>query len=150
MIRTLILLGVLWLVTTARTAGATAPEGVPVVYAFVPKERLSEAVKGKREALEIEEAWRTEAMSKSARRPYPLNIGSAKYSVVVFVDIPSRFALFGKIGIPIQNQKNPLVVNVNLSPGYSGTYVIDGGGLILAKGIPPEPKPYEWLEVRVQ
>ena len=37
-----------------------------------------------------------------------------------------------------------------VAAGYSGTYVIDGGGVVLMRGIPPEPKPYEWLEVHTE
>ena len=51
----------------------------------------------------------------------------------------------GRIGLPIQNPSNPVIVNVSLAVGYNGTYVIDGGGLVLFK-ILLEPKPYEWLE----
>ena len=135
---------------TATAFCAAPPPDVVVTYAFVPKERLSDAVKGKREALAIEAAWRKEAMAKGGFPPYPLNLGNVKYSIVVFVEIPAKFALWGRIGIPVQNPKNPLIVNVNLSPGYSGTYVIDGGGIIFSRGIPTEPKPFEWLEIHTQ
>lgn len=126
---------------------ATAPAGVAVTYAFVPKERLAEAVRGKQEALEIEAAWDQTMREKAGPPPYPRNFGSHQYSVVVFVDVPPDFKLSGRLGIPVQHAKNLLTVNVSLAAGYSGTYVVDGGGLILTRGIPPEPKPYEWLDV---
>jgi hypothetical protein len=146
----LVLLAAMGVVFAGPALGVTPPAGVTVAYAFVPKDRLSEAVKGKQEALKIEALWRQEMMAKSDPPPYPLNLGNQKYSIVVFVEIPARFALWGRIGIPVQNPSHPVVLNVNLAPGYSGTYVIDGGGLILTEGIPPDPKPYEWLEIHTE
>lgn len=143
--RSLIILGLFG--TLGNAHGITPPEGATVAYALVPKERLADAVKGKQEALAIEDAWRKEMMAKPGPPPYPITLSGQKYSIVVFVEIPPRFALWGKIGLPIQNPKNPVVLNVSLAPGYSGTYVIDGGGLVLTRGIPPEPKAYEWLEI---
>ncbi len=132
---------------------ATPPPDVAVTYAFVPKERLGDAVKGKREALEIESVWRNDAQAKESSKgdlpAYPMNVASAEYSIVVFVEVPAKFALWGKIGIPVQNPKHPLIVNVNLAPGPSGIYVIDGAGVSLMRGI-PESKPYEWLEVHTE
>ncbi len=125
---------------------ATAPRGVTVTYAYVPKGQLSEAVKGKREALAIEAAWRKElGAGKGARTLLEI----PHYSVVVFVGVPAAFALFGRLEIPVQGPKRGLVVNVALAPGSHGTYVVDGGGLILSH-LPPEPKPYEWLEVHTE
>jgi hypothetical protein len=122
---------------------ATPPPGVTVTYALVPKARLSEAVKGEREALEIEAAWRKVMMAKPH---YPFNLINERYSIVVFVEHPASSGLIvGQIGLPIQFPRNPVIVNVSLAVGYNGTYVIDGGGLVLLK-IPFEPKPYEWLE----
>jgi hypothetical protein len=128
----------------------TPPNGVAVTYAFVPKERLADAVKGKLEALKIERDWRTEKMSKTEISSYPMNLANEKYSIVVFVENSQGTLVAGKIGLPIQSEKTSIVLNVLLAPGYHGTYVIDGGGLILIKGIPAEPKPYEWLEVHVE
>ena len=87
-------------------------------------------------------------MAKKGVVPYPANIGNQKYSIVVFVENQPGFAVWGRIGIPIQNPRRPTALHVNLAPSYSGTYVIDGGGVILTRGIPAEPKPYEWLEGR--
>ena len=124
------------------TLVAAPPAGVTVTYAFVPKERLSEAVKGKREALEVEAAWRKEIASKS---PAIFGVTSEQYSIVVFVDNVPSSALWGQIGFPIQHPRS-MILNVTLAPGYHGTYVIDGGGMFLMN-FPPEPKPYEWIEV---
>lgn len=146
----LVMLAAIGLVFAGQASGAVPPAGVTVAYAFVPKDRLADAVKGKREALEIEELWRKEMVAKSGPPPYPINLGNQKYSIVVFVEIPARFALWGRIGIPVQTPRNPVILNVNLAPGYSGTYVIDGGGLILTQGILTEPKPYEWLEIHTE
>ncbi len=128
----------------------TPPTGVAVTYALVPKERLADAVKGKLEALKIERDWRTEMMAQTALPVYPLNLGNQKYSIVIFVENTPAAMVAGKIGLPIQNSRTPVVLNVLLAPGYHGTYVIDGGGLVLTKGIPAEPKQYEWLEVHVE
>ena len=148
-IKLTIIIGIAGLIMTS-AFGTNAPEGVAVSYAFVPKARLSEAVKGKVAALEIESAWKKEMTALSGPPSYPINLANQKYSIVVFVEIPARFALWGKIGIPVQTPKNPVVLNVSLAPGYSGTYVIDGGGLILTRGILPDPKPYEWIEVHTE
>ena len=129
-----------------RAAAAPAPAGVTLTYAFVPKERLADAVKGKQEALEIESAWRKEVMAKSEQTHLPASLANAKYSIVVFIENPPRSAIWGKVGFPVQNPKNPVILNFSLAPGYHGTYVIDGGGLILF-GLPAEPKAFEWLEV---
>ena len=123
---------------------------VAVTYAFVPKDRLSDAVKDKTDALAIEAAWRNEFLIKKGSPAYPLNLGNAKYSIVVFIEVPARFAIFGKLGIPVQNPKIPSILNVSLSPGYAGTYVIDGGGLVLTKGIPLNPKPYTWIDFHAE
>ena len=135
---------------TQSVFGVSPPNGVAVSYALVPKERLTDAVKGKMEALKIERAWRTEMMSKTGLPRYPLNLSNQKYSIVVFVENTPASMIAGNIGLPIQSSRTPVVLNVLLSPGYHGTYVIDGGGLVLMKGIPAEPKPYEWLEVHVE
>jgi len=119
-----------------------AESSVTVTYAFVPKDQLSEAIKGKDEALEIEAAWAKDARTKPH---YPLNLIKTHYSIVVFVENTPRQMIWGRIGIPVQGPKHPLVLNVDLSPGYAGTYVVDGGGVALTK-IPSEPKPYQWLE----
>ena len=148
-INSLLAVGLFCLTFTGTLFGVTPPPGVAVTYALVPKERLADAVKGKREALEIEDAWRRKMMSESGPPPYPMNLGMQRYSIVVFVEIPARFALWGRIGIPVQNPRNPVILNVTLAPGYSGTYVIEGA-LVLTKGILPEPKPYEWLEVHIE
>lgn len=115
---------------TTCALGITPPAGVTVTYALIPKERLGDAVKGKREALEIEDAWRKAMMSKQGPPSYPLNLANEKYSIVVFIENPPRSAVWGRIGLPIQNPLNPVILNVSLAPGYSGTYVIDGGGLV--------------------
>lgn len=126
--------------------GAPPPAGVTVTYALVPKERLADAVKGKREALEIEDTWRKQMIAKPH---YPAELANENYSIVVFIENPPIAAVWGRIGFPIQNPKSPVVLNLSLAPGYHGTYVIDGGGLVLFK-FPAEPKPYEWLEVHCE
>ena len=143
--RALAILGLLG--TLASALGVTRPEGVTVTYALVPKERLADAVRDPQVALAIEDSWRKQMMAKPGPPPYPGNLSGQKYSIVVFVEMPASFALWGKIGLPIQNPKNPVVLNVSQAPGHSGTYVIDGGGLVLIRGIPSVPKAYEWLEV---
>jgi hypothetical protein len=140
---------VIGLTVIGSAVGATPPAGVTVTYALIPKERLGDAVKGKHEALGIEDAWRKEMMSKPGLPPYPVNLANEKFSIVVFIENPPRSMVWGRIGLPIQNPRNPVILNVSLAPGYSGTYVIDGGGRVLPK-IPPEPKPSEWLEVHFE
>jgi len=122
---------------------AIPPAGVAVTYALVPKERLAEAVRGARAALKIEDEWRQAMIAKPG---YPIDLAHEKYSIVVFVANPTGGAIWGQVGLPIQSPRHPVVLNVSLAPGYDGTYVIDGGGLILPR-IPPEPKPYAWLEI---
>jgi len=146
--RALAILGLLGALASAH--GVTPPKGVTVTYALVPKERLADAVRDSRVALAIEESWRKDMMAKPGPPGYPINLSGQKYSIVVFVEMPASFALWGKIGLPIQNPKNPVVLNVSQAPGYSGTYVIDGGGLVLTRGILTEPKSYEWLEVNTK
>jgi len=51
-------IGCLFAGCTTTVFGAAAPPDVAVTYAFVPKDQLSDAVKGEREALAIEAAWR--------------------------------------------------------------------------------------------
>jgi hypothetical protein len=149
-IRSIIVLGAICAAFIGNAFGVSPPAGVAVTYALVPKERLADAVKGKLEALEIESAWRTEMMSKTGMPPYPLNLANQKYSIIVFIENTPAAMVAGKIGIPIQSPRPSFVLNVLLAPSYHGTYVIDGGGLVLMKGIPKEPKPYEWLEVHVE
>ncbi|MFA5265359.1 MAG: hypothetical protein WC378_16185 [Opitutaceae bacterium] len=149
-IKSIIVIGAICAAFIGNVFGVSPPTGVTVTYALVPKERLADAVKGKLEALEIETTWRKEMMSKAGPPSYPLNLANQKYSIVVFVENPPQAMVAGRIGIPIQNPRIPVVLNVTLAPGYHGTYVIDGGGLILTRGILEEPKPYEWLEVHVE
>ena len=79
-----------------------------------------------------------------------MNLTNQKYSIVVFVEVPSKFAVSGRIGIPIQNPKSQSILNVNLSAGYLGTYVIDGGDVVLTRGIPVEPKKYDWIDFHAE
>jgi hypothetical protein len=132
--------------TTGRAGATTAPAGVTLTYAFVPKDRLAEAVKGRQEALEIEAAWRKAILTQPGPVPHAAVLANTKYSIVVFIENPPHSAIWGKVGIPVQNPRNPVVLNFSLAPGYHGTYVIDGGGLVLFR-LPDEPKPFEWLEV---
>ncbi|MCF3649208.1 hypothetical protein [Synoicihabitans lomoniglobus] len=117
------------------------PTDITVHYTFVPPERLSDAVKSPQAALEIEETWR----HRMADSPMPHAI--TDYSIVVFVNAPPRAgAIWGRLGIPVQGPRNLREIKVTLAAGYHGTYVVAGGGVILHPGIPPKPKPYEWLE----
>lgn len=119
---------------------ARPPTDVAVHYAIVPPEQLSEAVKGLDVALPIEAAWR----EKLAQSEFPTAV--TDYSIVIFVDASKcQGAIWGELGIPVQG-KTHLTVNVTLSAGYRGTYVLASGGTLLHPGIPEEPKPYEWLE----
>lgn len=143
----LLLAVMIGLALTAGRAGATtAPAGVTLTYAFVPKDQLAEAVKGRQEALAIEAAWRQAILASPGPAPQAAILGNTKYSIVVFIENPPRSAIWGKAGFPVQNPRNPVVLNFSLAPGYHGTYVIDGGGLVLFR-LPDEPKPFEWLEV---
>ena len=127
--------------------GTSAPKGVKVTYVFVPKSLLSEAVEGEKQALEIEASWLRESIILEQNNTVP-NPRRMRYALVLFIENSPKFALWGVIGIPVPNQRNPVRVNVSLSPGYSGTYVIDGGGSpLLSDSIPVNPKPYDWLEV---
>lgn len=138
------LLALLALVPSSAKAESAGPSrlGVTVTYAIVPKDQLTDAVKGDTQASEIEAAWRN-ALAASSN---PMQVlYRTKYSVVVFVHNTATQAIWGRLGFPIQNPNRPtFILNVNLSPGYDGTYVIDGGGLVLP-GF-PESKPYSWLE----
>jgi len=138
----LLCIGGLLMVTAC---GFKAPPDAKVTYAFVPKEQLAAAVESPAAALAIESAWRTEAMARTDV-PYPRNVRSVPYSIVVFVQIPPRYTLWGDLGIPVQNPNNYRKLHVNLSAGYTGTYVIDGGGIGLL-ALPEEPKPYKWFDV---
>ena len=149
-LRCIIAIAVICAAFVQNAFGVSPPDGVVVTYALVPKERLTDAVKGKSEALKIEQEWRTEMMMKEGLPPYPLNLANQKYSIIVFVENTPAGMVAGKIGLPIQSARTPVVLNVILAPGYHGTYVIDGGGLVLTKGIPADPKPFEWLEVHVE
>jgi len=144
-----LMFAVVGLALIGRAFGVTPPAGVSVIYALVPKERLADAVKGKIEALEIEAAWRTQMMAKPGPPVYPMNLANEKYSIVVFIENPPQSLVWGRIAFPIQSARNPVVLNVSLAPGYSGTYVIDGGGLILPE-IPVQHRPSAWLDVHVE
>ena len=103
--------------------GTSAPKGVKVTYVFVPKSLLSEAVEGEKQALEIEASWLRESIILEQNNTVP-NPRRMRYALVLFIENSPKF------------------------PGYSGTYVIDGGGSpLLSDSIPVNPKPYDWLEV---
>lgn len=139
-----ILIAFVLAITTAGFAETQHPD-VSVRYAYVPKHRLAEAVGSIESALAIEQQWRTAAIDTDGLQPYPMNL-SPDYSIVLFIKCPALFALWGQLSIPAAQPKYPRLLNISLSPGYEGTYVIDGGGLYLVHGIPPEPKPYTWIE----